>query len=432
LVAFNKKTKSGTSNTIRYAKEQKKQVIVTTGIGKEGMILSVEKDSISEIKNHIYCGDCVKVMQKLPKNSVDVVITSPPYWNLRDYQAEGQIGLESHPQKYINNLVKVAKQIRRILKKKGNFFLNLGDTYCGGGIGQKDDGKKWLQPKQLLLIPSRVACALQEDGWILRNDIMWVKDNPMPCPVKDRLNNSYEHLFHFVKNKKYYYDLDKIREPHKFESIKRACRGRESKKLDSKQYAIHYKEKYKGYHKMEQLFENGELRAVNPKGKNPGDVISSDKEDFRNKKLNPIGGMRQAPEPNEPNAFHPMGKNPGDIFKLSTQPFSGQHFAVFPLSLIDKPLRATLPEDGIVLDPFGGRGTVARWTRENWGNYVVIDVNREYCEMAYNFIYGQKIKVGENQSLLSSWSNEKSHREKIIIDVEEMEDYGKKENKKKN
>jgi len=334
----------------------------------------------------------------------------------------GQLGLEPHPQMYINHLIQIFRELKRVLKTTGSFWLNIGDTYCGSGMGTwknmpKDykskqvyylpfesgvisrvqyDGK-WLQPKQLMLIPSRVAIALQEDGWILRNDVIWRKPNAMPSSVEDRLNTTYEHLFHFVKNDKtilwrhrktkewthkrpidksivvcplckgkkkvidngyfgdieiecpecngkgkvwiwkgfdYYYDLDLIREAHKELSIKRA--KYKSGNWSSNQYAVE--------------------------------------------------GLRN----NMDKCIHPLGKNPGDVFDIPTEPFSEAHFAIFPMALIDKPLRATLPKDGIVLDPFGGRGTVGRWCRKNWGHYIIIDINPKYCEMANLFIKGQK------------------------------------------
>ncbi|GAI31025.1 unnamed protein product, partial [marine sediment metagenome] len=204
----------------------------------------------------------------------------------------GQLGLEPHPNMYIDHLVMICREIRRVLKKSGSFYLNLGDTYCGSGCGTNDYrteksksiqgiGKNknlyktggisaklkydscWLQPKQLMLMSSRVAIALQDDGWILRNDIIWHKPNPMPSSVKDRLNNTFEHVFHFVKSKKYYYDLDAIRIPHKTESLKRA------------EY---------GFNVIPRAWEQEVIpvsggKNVNidchPAGKNPGDIVST-------------------------------------------------------------------------------------------------------------------------------------------------------------
>lgn len=208
--------------------------------------------------NQIFTGDCLKFMKKLPDSCIDFCMTSPPYWSLRDYGVEGQIGLEKTPEEYIEQLVLVFRGLKRILKDAGSFYLNLGDTYIGSacGYGQKGEVKNtiaktppgyvsnkqkppslvsvdrntWKKPKQLALIPSRVAIALQDDGWILRNDICWYKPNAMPSSVKDRLTNHWEHIFHLVKKRKYYYDLDAIREPHKFGPAKSNLRVREVKR----------------------------------------------------------------------------------------------------------------------------------------------------------------------------------------------------------
>lgn len=189
-------------------------------------------------ESELFCGDCVEAMKTLQDATVDMVMFSPPYWGLRDYGIEGQIGLEPHPSEWIGKMVSVCKEIRRVLKKSGSMYLNVGDTYYGQhghDKGKLRFGKpnvpykghsypeinfsnlksNWLQPKQLLGMPWRLAIALQEESWILRNAIVWHKPNPMPSSVKDRLNNTYEFIFHFVKNRRYYYDLDAIRQPHK-------------------------------------------------------------------------------------------------------------------------------------------------------------------------------------------------------------------------
>jgi len=389
----------------------------------------------------------------LPDGCIDVVITSPPYWGLRDYGVDGQIGLESHPQEYIDKLVGVAREIKRVLKKSGSFYLNLGDTYFGGGgssghteetknLGRKTSSynptaghtlklsrTNWMQPKQLMLIPVRVAIALQDDGWVLRNDIIWHKPNPMPSSVKDRLNNTFEHVFHFVKSRKYYYDLDAIREPHKSELHSPGNKNRVP---------------------LTHHFDEPDRVWGSSNGKNPGDI-------YRNKPVKTVKGMRQAPEPNEPNAFHIAGKNPGDVivpsswgvdknqeyhgdgkhnpkgqspsdlkksivesyknnpkgcnpgdfWDITTQPFTSysrdlEHFAVFPKELIVKPLKASCPSGGVVLDPFCGRGTVGRVAKELGLNYVLFDISKDYCELARLYVNGQKRKLIKNQGRLET------------------------------
>jgi len=178
----------------------------------------------------LYNMDVLKALERIEKGSVDCVVTSPPYWGLRDYGCEGQIGLEPHPQEWIKKMVQVSRELRRVLKPSGSYWLNVGDTYYGGApdnkgfnerVGNKPGNKKqevkrpnliakggYLQPKQKMLMPHRLAIALQDDGWILRNDVVWHKPSHMPSSVRDRLTCSFEFVFHFVKQRKYFYDLD--------------------------------------------------------------------------------------------------------------------------------------------------------------------------------------------------------------------------------
>jgi len=424
----------------------------------------------------------------LPNNCIDVCITSPPYWGLRDYGVDGQIGLEKHPNEYIGHMVQVAREVKRVLKKSGSFYLNLGDTYCGSGMGTwnvpdnykskqvyfmgkgkavsakvKNDGG-WLQPKQLMLIPVRVAIALQDDGWVLRNDIIWHKPNPMPSSVKDRLNNTFEHVFHFVKSRRYYYDLDSIREPHKTEF-------RPTRPITS-----HGKEPNPSGGS-----NNLTYNKMNPEGKNPGYVFNNKASELKQVMYgeDKIGRSRLRAgldtKTNEEKQ-HPYGKNPGDFWNICTQPFTSynpdmEHFAVFPEELIVKPIKSSCPKEickkcgkprtritktnttyesgsgksgrrpkgkykdkdgtgiigknlrmgptphvetigwsdcgcnagfnsGVVLDPFGGRGTVGRVAKRLGLNYVIFDIKPEYCELARLYIDGQKTKLIKHQKKL--------------------------------
>lgn len=293
--------------------------------------------------DEIICGDAFQVLPSFPEESIDTVMFSPPYWGLRDYKipkvddvfAVGGLGLESHPAGYIKRMVVLCRLLRRVLKREGSMFINLGDTYFGSPAGNKtpsgwqnpekrhnlwenakatqlhekvkvNDGK-WLQPKQLLLIPSRVAIALQEDGWILRNDIVWHKPNHMPSSVKDRLTNSWEHIFHFVKSKRYFYDLDAIREPHATSGIERS------------KYAIAKFHMVNG--KPSLNTKNTEQRTIlklNPLGKAPEDTITTGREGIAHH------------SPMDPRPFtpmhvgeHPLGKAPDDT--ITTGPNSGEY-----------------------------------------------------------------------------------------------------------
>src|SRR3990167_10443977 len=193
--------------------------------------------------NQIIQGDTLTELKKLPDECVDCVITSPPFFNLRDYGVEGQIGLEKTWQEYIKKLIDVFNEIKRVLKKEGICFVNLGDSYSSIGklcddFAREDDDKKWgkhdsnrgrsriqkgtYPEKCLMMIPERFAISMVDNGWILRNKLIWVKPNAMPESVEDRWKKAHEYFFFFTKNKKYFFDLDAIRTPHKQVSLKRA------------------------------------------------------------------------------------------------------------------------------------------------------------------------------------------------------------------
>jgi DNA modification methylase len=275
----------------------------------------------------IYNMDVLEGLKQLPNDSVDCVVTSPPYWGLRDYKNDGQIGLEETPQLYIDKIVAIGNEVKRILKPSGSYWLNIGDSYyskSGSGQGsnflethQKYDGGDgklkakhqqvrgkfndgaWLQPKQRLLIPHRIAIGLQESGWILRNDIIWHKPSCMPSSVQDRLSNTYEYFFHFVKQPKYFYDLDALRVPYKENSIER-----------SKKPVNTY-----NWHNLSKV----EL------------CEGQSKTDVAGKKIAEL---------------NPLGKNPGDVWDITNNGFELGHFAVFPKELIRPCIKATCPKEG--------------------------------------------------------------------------------------
>jgi DNA modification methylase len=238
--------------------------------------------------------DVIEGLQRIEKETIDCIITSPPYWGLRDYGVSKQIGLEPHPQQWINKMVQVSQELKRVLKPSGSYWLNVGDTYFTHASGSKKyshnfkeadvaakegigtfnkprpDGSQWLKEKQKMLMPHRLAIALQDDGWILRNDCVWHKPSHMPSSVQDRLTNSFEFVFHFVKQRKYFYDLDAIREPHSEINLKRAYskNNPEARKEGNKNiFAIGVEAQDKAYEKLRQQIESGNIV-----GKNPGDA----------------------------------------------------------------------------------------------------------------------------------------------------------------
>ena len=293
-----------------------------------------EKGSLSEMLelNKIYNIDCLKGLKQLPDNSINCCVTSPPYWGLRDYGVEGQLGLESTPEEYVAKMVEIFREVRRVLRDDGTLWLNLGDSYASGGMsnpsskstlsGGKDLGAadysitrkvpNGLKPKDLVGIPWMVAFALRADGWYLRQDIIWHKPNPMPESVKDRCTKAHEYIFLLSKSRKYYYDHEAIKEPAAYD-------GRKDTLL-------------KGSPKYE-------------KGVVPGQVVHS---------MAAKGHERW--KKNERGEYV---KNKRSVWTIPTKPFKEAHFAIFPEKLIEPCILAGCPEGGIVLDPFMGSGTTA-------------------------------------------------------------------------
>lgn len=304
--------------------------------------------------NKLLIGDCRDILPTLPSCSIQCVVTSPPYFGLRDYGVAGQIGQEDSVEKYVNNLVTVFREVRRVLKKDGTLWLNLGDSYAGSGKSRNSDGsvgklrndsrdatytgrhigtlKKtplsgYLKPKDLIGVPWRVAFALQEDGWYLRQDIIWHKSNVMPESVKDRCTKSHEYLFLLSKSKNYYFDADAIKEPAA--SIK-------------------------GNNKT---FRNG---GVYTKGQSY----------FNSKK---IEAETHGNKPNE------SGKrNKRDVWTIPTSPYSGAHFAAFPVALIQPCILAGSRPGDSILDPFFGSGTTAEAAALLNRSWLGIEINKSY------------------------------------------------------
>lgn len=306
----------------------------------------------SDFLNRVIQGDCMTVMESLPAESVDCVITSPPYFNLRDYGVPGQIGREATPAAYTHRLVELFRETRRVLKSTGTLWLNLGDSYAAagnGGQGKKQQSNRGtralagmarkappgLKQKDIMGIPWRVAFGLQADGWYLRQDIIWHKPNPMPESVTDRCTKSHEYIFLLAKSKDYYFDHQAIKEKSEwFERDSRAQNGRTP-------------------HKSGKTLEEGGHQYA-------------------------ITGV----------AFSLDGKrNKRSVWTVTTKPFKGAHFAAFPESLIAPMVLAGCPKGGLVLDPFMGAGTTAVVAKRLERNYLGIELNGEYIKIADNRIH---------------------------------------------
>jgi len=294
--------------------------------------------------NQIIHGDTQEVLREFPDQSVDMIITSPPYWALRDYGVEGQIGSEPQFGEYIVALIEVFAEAHRILKNHGSCWVNLGDTYgTGSGAGRRE-GKQatnrgtqsnlgWQEKgkagvpgleKSLLQIPSRFAIEMTSRGWILRNEIIWHKPNCMPSSAKDRFTVDFEKLFFFVKSARYYFQQQ-----------------------------------------LEPLAPNSDL-AYRAKLRQSRAYHS--KEPYRL---------------NFPATFHNLhGRNKRCVWSVPARPFSGAHFAVYPAGLIEIPIQAACPEGGVVLDPFMGSGTTAMVALKCGRRFIGIDLNSQYVSLA--------------------------------------------------
>lgn len=294
----------------------------------------------------ILVGDVKQQLQSLADGSVNCVVTSPPYWGLRDYGQEGQLGLEPTPEEYVDNMVEVFREVRRVLSDDGTLWLNIGDSYSGSGKGPAGNlGKKHnerhlehkhskvvpngTKPKDLVGVPWMLAFALRADGWYLRQDIIWAKPNVMPESVRDRCTKSHEYVFLLTKSPKYYYDHVAIKEPVSEVSLKRAQSGWKSNRPSAKA------------------------------GPNGVDVEQM--------------GTR---------FVNPEGRNKRDVWFIPTASFKGAHFAVMPERLVEPCILAGCPEGGVVLDPFFGSGTVGVVANKHNRKYIGIELNPEYVEIA--------------------------------------------------
>ncbi len=320
-------------------------------------------------RNTILVGDVRERLCELPTASIDTVITSPPYYGLRDYGAEGQLGLEPDVHGWVKDLRAVLREVARVVKPTGSLWLNLGDSFSR-------NTKHGAPPKGLLLAPERLLLALAQDGWIVRNKAVWAKSNPMPSSVGDRLSLTYEVVYFLVRSKIYFFDLDAIRERH--------------------------------------------TSSLGKRSRPPRNVPTG----WAGPLAAPRDGLRRAQGDGRPG--HPLGKNPGDVWQIATRGNGSAHFAVFPEELLRRPILATCPEKvctacgmpwkrrvlrsrdlpaelegvvtlpevrpdcrcsastlpGVVLDPFFGTGTTGVVAARYGRDWVGIELNPAYAAMA--------------------------------------------------
>ena len=316
-------------------------------------------------RNAILIGDARLRLVEVPRESVDCVVTSPPYFNLRDYGTPGQIGLESNVNEWVDELRMVMRGVAQALKPSGSVWLNLGDTYS------RND-RHGAPPKSLVLGPERLALALIEDGWIVRNKVIWAKSNYMPTPVGDRLACGWEVVYFLVRSRHYFFDLDAIRIPHRSAGSK------------------------------------PKVAAPSPEPTPPG------RPDWSGPLAGNNAGLARLKA--QGLVGHPRGKNPGDVWRMGTSTFHGSHHSTFPPALLERPLKATCPErtcsacgkpwrrqpantgrrgelrpdcsghkgsqPGLVLDPFIGVGSVAVAAEQLGRNWIGIELNPLFAQMA--------------------------------------------------
>ncbi len=296
------------------------------------------------MRNTILQGDALAMLATLPDNYVQTCITSPPYYGLRDYGIDGQIGLENTPEAYMAKLVEVFREVRRVLRPDGTLWVNIGDSYAGGNRGGQSAemlSKNWhptyppgnvpsgYKPKDLLMIPAQLALALRADGWYLRSDIIWHKPNCMPESVEDRPTTAHEHIFLLAKNERYYYDADAIAE-----------------------YAGH-----------------------------AGKIVSLGEKSFGKRQAD---GAGITPSGNGLADTFTVGntRNKRSVWAIPTMPYSAAHFATFPPKLIEPCILAGSRPGDVVLDPFMGAGTVALVSIRHGRDWLGVELNPEYIKLA--------------------------------------------------
>ena len=317
----------------------------------------------------VLLGDALERLRELPDESVNCCVTSPPYYGLRDYGTEGQIGLEGAPEEYIEKLVSVFREVRRILRRDGTLWINVGDSYatrsgpqpprntrnsCGHTAKCVPNGYKY---KDLIGIPWMLAFALRADGWYLRQDIIWKKDNPMPESVRDRCTKSHEYIFLLSRAARYFFDAQAISEPVAESTVRRFAQDVEH--------------------------QAGSMRQPNRGGR----PMKAAPPRFGGNKYGDSEDIATRTKSGNPAIFRPR-RNRRDVWTINTTPHKGAHFAVFPEKLVEPCILAGCPEGGAVLDPFTGSGTTGVAAKRLGRDFIGIEINPEYHRMALERIAG--------------------------------------------
>lgn len=328
---------------------------------------------------NILHGDALARLREMPDGSVNCCVTSPPYYGLRDYGVDGQIGLESSPAEYIARLVEVFREVRRVLRSDGTCWVNIGDSYAndgkwGGSSGGKHvkalhgntnigRGRKstGLKPKDLIGIPWMLAFSLRDDGWWLRQDIIWSKPNPMPESVRDRCTKAHEYVFLLTKSYRYAYDHEAIFEPLQAAAVEnyperakvtgRGTQCAADARWNDRDKSVGFPPSYKG-----SSFNKGKSVAVEQTGARVGEAPRNEA----------------------------AGRNKRSVWTLPTLPTPDAHFATFPIDLSETCILAGCPADGVVLDPFCGAGTTGLAAIKHGRKFIGIELNAEYIDIAHD------------------------------------------------
>ena len=318
-------------------------------------------------------GDAIQQLRTIEAESNHTCVTSPPYFNLRDYGVAGQIGMEETPEEFVDKLVSVFREVRRVLRPDGTLWVNIGDSYatrsgaqpptntrnsCGHTRKMVPSGYKY---KDLIGVPWLLAFALRTDGWYLRQDIIWNKTNGMPESVRDRCTKSHEYIFLLSKSPRYYFDAAAISEPIAGGSTKRYLQNIEAQKGLDRQPGK----------------TNGKMKAALPR--------------FGGEKYGPDGSAESRTKSGK--VYVPtLRRNKRDVWAVSTGGFKGAHFAVFPERLVEPCILAGCPESGTVLDPFMGSGTTGVVSKKMGRNFVGIEINPDYIKLARSRIDSVSLK----------------------------------------